>query len=87
MTAPDKDGWTEAASDTYIETELYDLLADPEELHNRAGCESHRDVADVLRSRLIRRMIEANEDEPIIEPAAFNPGFGQIRVDIEEAWL
>ena len=87
VTAPDKDGWKDAASDTYIETELYDLLADPEELHNRAGCESHRDVADVLRSRLIRRMIEANEDEPIIEPAAFNPGFGQIRVDIEEAWL
>ena len=81
------DGQTDAASDHYVEAELYDLLADPEELHNRAGLETHRDVSDVLRSRLIRRMIEANEDEPIIEPAPMLPGSGQLRVDIEDGWL
>ncbi|MDE2853044.1 MAG: sulfatase-like hydrolase/transferase [Chloroflexota bacterium] len=87
VTAPDKEGWNDPASDHYVETELYDLLADPEELHNRAGLESHRAVSDVLRARLIRRMIEANEDEPIIEPAPLVPGGGQLQVDSEEGWL
>ncbi len=87
VTAPDKDGWDDINSEVYHETELYDLLADPNELHNRAGCESHREVADVLRSRLIRRMIEAGEHEPVIEPAPLVSCFGQLSVDIEEAWL
>ena len=87
VTAPDKHGWNDAASDHYVESALYDLLADPEELHNRAGLETHREVCDVLRSRLIRRMLEANEDEPVIEPAPLVPGSGQLHVDIEEGWL
>lgn len=87
VTAPDKDGWDDMDSDVYHETELYDLLADPNELHNRAGCESHRGAADVLRSRLIRRMVEAGEDEPIIEPAPVTSGAGQLRVALEEGWL
>ena len=87
VTAPDKDGWNDMSSDHYVESELYDLLADPNELHNRAGCETHRHVADVLRSRLIRRMIEANEDEPIIEPAPVVACFGQLSVEVEEGWL
>ena len=87
VTAPIKDAWHDSASDSYNETELYDLLADPNQLHNRIGCESHRDVADVLRSRLIRRMVDAGEDEPIIEPATFAPCPGQLSVEIEEGWL
>ena len=87
VTAPDKDGWDDMNSDVYFESELYDLLADPEELHNRAGCESHREVADVLRSRLIRRMIEAGEHEPIIEPAPVQVCAGQLSVALEEGWL
>ena len=87
VTAPDKDGWGDMNSDAYVESELYDLLADPNELHNRAGCESHRDIADVLRSRLIRRMIEAGEDEPIIEPAPVIACAGQLSVELEEGWL
>ena len=87
VTAPDKDGWGDAGSDAYVETELYDLMADPEELHNRAGCESHRQVADVLRSRLIRRMVEAGEAEPEIEPAPLRQCSGQLSVDTEEVWL
>lgn len=87
VTAPDADGWDDMNSDVYVETELYDLLADPNELHNRAGCESHRAAADVLRSRLIRRMIEAGEHEPIIEPAPVVACPGQLSVDVEEGWL
>ncbi|MCY4064096.1 MAG: sulfatase-like hydrolase/transferase [Chloroflexi bacterium] len=87
VSAPNGDGWDDASSDHYVESELYDLLADPEELHNRAGLETHREVCDVLRSRLIRRMIEANEAEPVIEPAPLIPGSGQLQVDIEEGWL
>jgi len=87
VSAPNGDGWDDASSEHYVESELYDLLADPEELHNRAGLKTHRAVCDVLRSRLIRRMIEAGEDEPIIEPAPLVPGSGQLYVDIEEGWL
>ena len=85
--APHKDGWDDINSDIYHETELYDLLADPNELHNRAGCESHRGIADVLRSRLIRRMVEAGEDEPIIEQAPVQACAGQLSVELEEGWL
>jgi len=87
VVAPDKDGWDDMKSDVYHESELYDLLADPNELHNRAGCDSHRGVADVLRSRLIRRMVEAGEDEPIIEPAPVKTCAGQLSVELEEGWL
>ena len=87
VTAPDKDGWDDMNSEGYFESELYDLQADPNELHNRAGCESHREVADVLRSRLIRRMIAAGEDEPIIEPAPARACAGQLSVELEEGWL
>jgi len=87
VSAPNGDGWDDASSEHYVESELYDLLADPEELHNRAGHKTHRAVCDVLRSRLIRRMIEAGEDEPISEPAPLVPGSGQLYVDIEEGWL
>ena len=87
VVAPDKDGWDDMNSDVYHETELYDLLADPNELHNRAGCESHRGVADVLRSRLKRRMVEAGENEPIIEPAPVKTCAGQLSVELEEGWL
>ena len=82
----DTSGWDFPASDIYVESELYDLLADPYELNNRAGVESHREVSEVLRSRLIRRMVEAGEDEPIIEPAPPWQHRGQLSVSIEEGW-
>ncbi len=87
VAAPDKDGAKDMDSDRYIETELYDLLADPEELDNRAGLESHRGVCDVLRGRLIKRMLAAGEDEPVIEPAPVLAGGGQFHVGIDEGWL
>ncbi len=88
VTAPEKDGWDDPGSDSYVESELYDLLADPEELRNLAGQETHRALCDVLRSRLIKRMILAGEDEPVIEPAPLQPSTGQrLTVDAEEYWL
>lgn len=87
VTAPDKDGWNDAASDTYIEAELYDLLADPYELYNLAGFETHRVVCDVLRGRLTRRITLAEGQEPIIEPAPMRQGNPQLEVTTEEGWL
>lgn len=92
ITAPDKDGWKDPGSDRYVEAELYDLLADPDQLRNLAGYDSHRQVCDILRSRLLKRMLAAGEDEPLIERApqhAFSRGMraSQIQVDMEEGWL
>ena len=43
-----------AGSDVYAEESLYDLQADPYELANLIGRESHQEVAAVMRERLIR---------------------------------
>jgi len=48
--AQDLSGWDVPASDHYTEEFLYDLKADPYELTNLAGCSSHRELANVLRS-------------------------------------
>jgi arylsulfatase A-like enzyme len=82
--APDKDGWNDAASDTYVEDFLYDLQSDPHELKNLAGFKSHSAVSEVLRSRLIERMTAAGEHAPHIVPAP-EVESGQRRVAPEEA--
>jgi arylsulfatase A-like enzyme len=66
VVAKDKNGWRDADSDHYTEAHLYDLLADPYELSNLIECESHREVARVMRERLLRRMNEAGETAPQI---------------------
>jgi len=66
VAAPDKDPFEDVGSDAYVEEFLYDLEADPYELTNLIGFESHRKVAEVLRKRLIKRMVEAGEQEPEI---------------------
>lgn len=86
VSAPDKDGWHDACSERYFESELYDLQADPEELRNLAGLETHRGLADALRARLIKRMVLAGEAEPIIEPAPCQPSSGQLAVGEAEYW-
>jgi arylsulfatase A-like enzyme len=83
VSAPDRDGWRDPAADRYVEEYLYDLQADPYELTNLVGLESHREVAAVMRERLVRRMVEAGEGEPAIEPAPERPS-GQRRVSREE---
>jgi arylsulfatase A-like enzyme len=83
VVAPDKHGGRDSASDHYVEEFLYDLQADPYELTNLIGFESHQEVAATMRARLLRRMVEAGETEPAIELAPTRPS-GQRRVDPEE---
>lgn len=73
------------SADRYREQFLYDLAADPYELTNLAGFESHRRVSEELRARLIRRMVEAGEAAPLIE-AAPAVASGQRIVYEEEAF-
>ncbi|MFC5649710.1 sulfatase-like hydrolase/transferase [Paenibacillus solisilvae] len=57
------------STDIYEERYLYDLQADPYELTNLIGFESHRDVTAVLKERLLRRMVEAGEAPATINAA------------------
>lgn len=81
VTAPDAHPWHDAEAGRYVETALYDLRHDPYELTNLAGYESHRAVADELRARLVARMVEAGEAEPVIDVAPAVPTSKQRRVD------
>jgi len=86
VTAPDKNPVRDSGSDRYVEEFLYDLEADPYELKNLIGEESHARVAEKMRERLVRRMVEAGEAEPVIEPAPKKPS-GQRTVAEEEVDL
>ncbi len=67
--APDKHPFTDKDSDVYIESELYDMNADPYEQNNLIGLESLSDEICELRKCLIRKMQEAGEKVPEIKPA------------------
>ena len=41
----------------------------PYELQNLVGMSSHKNVAEKMRERLIKRMVEAGDAAPTIEPA------------------
>ena len=69
VSAPGLDGNEVPGSNFYREEMLYDIKADPHELTNLAGMESYREVADDLKERLIRKMVEAGETAPTIENA------------------
>ncbi len=69
VTAPDKDGYRDMDSNSYVEEFLYDVQSDPYELTNLIGFESHREVAKLLKSRLVALMMEAGEAEPEIAAA------------------
>lgn len=81
VVAPDADPWEDAGSDRYVEAYLYDLFADPYELDNLAGMASHSRVSEAMKERLLRRMVEAGEAEPEVEPAPRRPTAGQLRVE------
>ncbi|MFH1566548.1 MAG: sulfatase-like hydrolase/transferase [Gemmatimonadota bacterium] len=83
--APGLSSREHAGSPRYVEQYLYDLQHDPYELRNLIGLESHRGVAEVLAERLRRRMAEAGEAAPQIEPAPPQAG-GQRRVSDAEAY-
>ena len=82
--APGEQGRDVAGADLYEEQYLYDLQADPYELNNLVGHESHREVAQVMRERLLRRMEEAGEARPHIKEAKQRRA-GQRKVSHEEA--
>jgi arylsulfatase A-like enzyme len=74
-----------ATSDTYTETHLYDLKADPYELNNLIGRKSHLKVAEVMRERLLRSMDRAKEERPQILLAEEHGG-GQLQLSEAEIY-
>ena len=84
VVAPGRSGTEYPDADTYAEEFLYDLHADPWELTNLIGFESHQEVAGVMRERLARRMVAAGERAPAITAAPSRPS-GQRRVTAAEA--
>ncbi|MCL2664443.1 MAG: sulfatase-like hydrolase/transferase [Defluviitaleaceae bacterium] len=76
VTSPDSKPWSDTGSaESYTETELYDLHADPYELNNLIGYQSHQPLHEIMRRRLTARMVEAGEKAPVIIPAAVqHPG-------------
>jgi len=70
-----------AGSARYVEDFLYDLQADPYELRNLIDHEAYVEVKQVMRARLVRRMLAAGETEPVIEEAAVKVPRGQRRVE------
>jgi len=73
VSAPDKSGGSDPQSDHYVEEFLYDLDADPYELKNLIAFDAYDEVKALMRERLLRRMAEANETVPTIEPAPTRP--------------
>ena len=82
--ASDLEGARVPGAEEYHEQYLYDLQADPYELTNLIGLESHREVADIMSQRLLRRMEQINEPPARIVPAPVR-GQGQRRVSAVEA--
>ena len=85
VTAPDRNPVRDPGSDHYVEAALYDLECDPYELANLIEFDSHRKVADVMRQRLLRRMQQAGEGMPRIDPPTNLRPAGQRRVSDKEA--
>ena len=81
--AENADPWNDPWSESYTETELYDLHADPYELNNLIGCESHHALTDALRGRLLKRITEAGEPKPLIYKAPPLPAGQRIVYDHE----
>ena len=83
VVAPEKNPSADPGAEQYIEDALYDLRADPYELNNLIGFESHQGVARVMRERLLKHMVDAGEPLPEIVPAPSRPS-GQKRVSEAE---
>ena len=86
VSAPEADPWQDQAAGTYKEEFLYDLEADPHELTNLIGYESHQEVTAVLRQRLLRYIREVEGTQPKIIAAPSKPS-GQRIVTPQENHL
>lgn len=64
--APEVDD--QPGADQYAESVLYDLEADPYELDNLIDSQGHREVAEDLRARLIRKIEQVEHRTVSIEP-------------------
>lgn len=69
VTAPDKDPVADSYSDSYVECALYDLDEDPYELDNLVGLESHREVSDILKQKLLAFINDIEGRQPEIKNA------------------
>ena len=78
-------GWEAMNSDEYTEAYLYDLQSDPYELENLVGLESHQPVSEVMRQRLINRMLNAGESRPRINMPAIRHS-GQRKIPEKEIY-
>jgi arylsulfatase A-like enzyme len=67
------DGSSQPSAARYVEYQLYDLLADPDQLVNLAGRRETRDISARLRARLLARMAAAGEGPAEIAPAPLYP--------------
>lgn len=83
VTAPGTNGASAPTSDQYEESYLYDLDADPYELTNLIGLESHAGVCSRMRERLLKRIGEIEGTSPEITLAPSRPS-GQRRVTPQE---
>lgn len=66
---PLKNGWTDSASDNYIEEYLYDNENDPFEKNNLVRDPAFSGVRKNLREILLKKMVEAGEKSATILPA------------------
>ncbi len=74
ISAPGGEGWVlEIDSEIYEEEFLYDLEADPHELTNLIGLDSHQEVTAKLRERLLGYLREVEGAIPEIVPAPSRP--------------
>lgn len=79
----EKDGNLDSSSETYVEQFLYDLVSDPYELSNLIEYDSHQGVCEAMKARLIHRMVEIGEKQPIIQSVAKKTS-GQRSISTEE---
>ena len=83
----DLDPYKHESSERYVEESLYDLQTDPYELTNLIGFDSHREIADVLRQRLIRSIQTAGEKTPQIDTSPTRQSATRGRyIQPERAW-
>lgn len=66
VTAADLSGNVDMDSPVYQEAYLYDLEKDPYELENLCDREDHEGIRNVLRTELLKRIVDAGEPRPEI---------------------
>ncbi|WCE30459.1 sulfatase-like hydrolase/transferase [Vibrio sp. SCSIO 43137] len=70
----------------FVDDFLYDLKADPWELNNLIGFQSHQYVTQVLRQKLVKQMVDIGQMEPSVIDAE-KVDSKQHTITEKEAWL